>query len=234
MSPATEVVPVSSPRIASMTWVTGLMATQPCSQSGSVLAGTKVDEPNVSGKTMRNDRPCTAPELRASMPISTDTQHRLTANATIRSTARPTCHHGVVNSKPMIAPKTRVTVIAMECRTMSPSTAPNRGADRAIGSERKRSKTPFWMSVLRLTPMVSEVNMIVCTMMPGSANSTYLPVDPAMAPPKMKTNSTVMMMGCTVTSTNCSGLRNIFVTVRLARIRESRIMPPPPRWSSGR
>ncbi len=129
----------------------------------------------------------------------------------------------------MMAPNTRVTVMAIECRTMSPSTAPNSGADRAIGSDRNRSKMPFWMSVLRFTPIVSDVNMIVCTMMPGSANSTYLPVEPAIAPPKMKTKSTVMMMGCTVTSMNCSGLRNIFVTVRLARMSESRIIRLPPR-----
>ena len=43
--------------------------------------------------------------------------------------------------------------------------------------------------------IVSDVNMIVCTMMPGSANSTYFPVLPAIAPPKMYTKTTVRMMG---------------------------------------
>ena len=34
--------------------------------------------------------------------------------------------------------------------------APTRGADRAIGSDRNRSKTPSLMSVLRLTPIEDE------------------------------------------------------------------------------
>src|SRR5476649_1396002 len=195
VSPATSVEPVSSPRIDSITCVTGLIATQPWSQVGKVDAGTKVEEPKVSGNTIRNEMPCTAPELLASIPMSTETQHRLTANAMMTMIARATCHQGVLNLNPMIAPNTSVTVMAIEWRTISPRTAPNSGAERAIGSDRNRSKMPFWMSVFRFTPMVREVNMMVGTMMPGRANSTYLPVEPAMAPPKMNTNNTVMMMG---------------------------------------
>jgi hypothetical protein len=52
--------------------------------------------------------------------------------------------------------------------TTSADTAPIRGADRPIGSERNRSNTPFLMSVLRFTPMDSEVNRTVCTMIAGS------------------------------------------------------------------
>src|ERR1700709_65352 len=111
--------------------------------------------------------PWTAPELLASIPIRTETQQRLTAKPMMTMIATATCHHGVLNSNPMIAPNTRVTVMAIECLTMSPRPAPNNGALLAIGSERNRSKMPFWMSVFRLTPMVSDVNMMVWTMMPG-------------------------------------------------------------------
>src|ERR1700712_2200870 len=104
VSPTTPVLPVSSPRIDSITWVTGLIETHPCNHVGRVDAGTKVDEPNVNGNTIRNERPCTAPELRASIPIMTETQQRLTANAMIKRIAAPTCHHAVLNSKPMMAP----------------------------------------------------------------------------------------------------------------------------------
>ncbi len=37
-----------------------------------------------------------------------------------------------------------------------------------MGSDRNRSKTPFLMSVLRFTPIDSELNSTVCTMIAGS------------------------------------------------------------------
>jgi hypothetical protein len=59
-----------------------------CSQPGSVLAGTKMLVPNVSGNMIRNTIPCTDPGVRASMPISTEIQLRHSANAiTIRQAA---------------------------------------------------------------------------------------------------------------------------------------------------
>ena len=49
-------------------------------------------------------------------------------------------------------------------------TAPTSGADRAIGSDRNRSKTPFSMSWLRLTPMLTLAMAMVWPTMPGSRN----------------------------------------------------------------
>ena len=154
-----------------MTCVTGLIATQPCSQSGSVQAGTKVDDPKVSGNTTRNEMPWTAPELRASMPMNTETQQRLTANTmSSRNPNATSCERGVEPESDEGAEQQRDgdrDRVADDVARARPRTAE---LTAAIGSDRNRSKTPFLMSVLRFTPMVSEVNMIVCTMMPGSAN----------------------------------------------------------------
>src|SRR4051812_32637295 len=106
-------LPTSRPRIDSITCVTGLIATHPCSQSGSVDAGTKVDEPNVSGNTSRNDSPCTAPELRASIPTSTETQLSDTAKVIMSTTAISTKYHGVWNRNPIATPNSRLTPTAM-------------------------------------------------------------------------------------------------------------------------
>ena len=44
---------------------------------------------------------------------------------------------------------------------------PTSTAERAIGSERNRSMSPFWRSSASPTPVVSEPNTTVCTKMPG-------------------------------------------------------------------
>nr|BFE76956.1 hypothetical protein GCM10020092_102570 [Actinoplanes digitatis] len=80
--------------------------------------------------------------------------------------------------------------VTITYRTMSPSTAPSSGAERGTGSDRNRSKMPFAMSVLRLTPIAMQPVAMVCARMPGSRNCRYSSVDPATAPPKMYTKMT--------------------------------------------
>ncbi|MNW64894.1 hypothetical protein D3C74_432220 [compost metagenome] len=55
----------------------------------------------------------------------------------------------------------------MPYRTVSASSAPDNGAIRAIGSERKRSNTPLSMSSRSWTPVTTDVVMTVWTRMPG-------------------------------------------------------------------
>ena len=53
---------------------------------------------------------------------------------------------------------------------MSAVIRPASGAQRAIGSERNRSKTPLVRSVFRPIPTYIVTNSMFMTMMPGSAN----------------------------------------------------------------
>ena len=50
---------------------------------------------------------------------------------------------------------------------MSPVVRPTSTAERAIGSDRKRSMMPFWMSVARPTPVSAELNITVWTKIPA-------------------------------------------------------------------
>jgi hypothetical protein len=64
-------------------------------------------------------------------------------------------------------PTTTITTSCARPLTMSPVVLPTRTAERAIGSDRKRSMIPFWMSVARPTPVNAELNITVCTKMPA-------------------------------------------------------------------
>lgn len=54
---------------------------------------------------------------------------------------------------------------------------------RQIGRLRKRSKTPFSMSLLTSTPVYIVIMTTLVTMMPGSRNCRYSVGEPASAPP---------------------------------------------------
>ena len=71
---------------------------------------------------------------------------------------------------PRIMPKPRVTATDVMYLIMSPSTAPARGAQRAIGRLRNRSKTPVVMSWLSIMPVPSVANTTLSTRIPGSEN----------------------------------------------------------------
>jgi hypothetical protein len=51
--------------------------------------------------------------------------------------------------------------------TRSAAVRPTRTAERAIGSERKRSTTPAAISSVSPRPVVNEPNVAVITMIPG-------------------------------------------------------------------
>jgi hypothetical protein len=63
------------------------------------------------------------------------------------------------------------TTITTQNRTVSPSTVPTRGADRAIGRLRNRSNTPLWMSSHSAVPSPMVKNMAIWATSPGSSSS---------------------------------------------------------------
>ena len=77
------------------------MSVKVCSQLGSDSTGTNVLAPNVSGNSARNRMPCTAPGVRAIMPMKTEIQHRHSANPIASTTAASTWKTSVSARKPI-------------------------------------------------------------------------------------------------------------------------------------
>src|SRR5207344_2600128 len=96
---------------------------------------------------------------------------------------------------------------------------------RQMGSDRKRSKIPFEMSVFRATPVYIVMNATVWTRMPGMANSAYALVDPSSAFPNKNVNSSVNMIGNIVTSNSCCGTCLILSNARQPNVSDAESGP---------
>lgn len=81
-----------------------------------------------------------------------------------------------------------------------------RGAERAMGSDRKRSKTPLLMSSFSAWPVAWLPKITDWARMPGSANVRYAVGDPEIAPPNTNTKSTTKMSGNMTMPTSSNGL----------------------------
>lgn len=90
-----------------------------------------------------------------------------------------------------------------------------------MGSERKRSKTPFSMSVLTETPVYIVIITTDITRMPGSRNWMYSFGDPARAPPNRYVYISTIMIGNAVTSKSCSGTCLILRMARQPKVSEA-------------
>jgi len=108
--------------------------------------------PKLSGITISMLMPVTAPEVRAFIPMNTDTQTKESAKPIASAIPPTTSPIEVWNRNPMIIPTPTVTSSKIAYRTKSASTAPTSGADLPIGSDLNRSKTPFSISLFRLAP----------------------------------------------------------------------------------
>ena len=96
--------PVSSPRAASATCVTGLISTNPRSHDGRVSVGTKTLLPNVSGNITSAPSPCTDRGCPTTIASAVNTQHRANANTMTRPNAATTASGEVVIRKPSSSP----------------------------------------------------------------------------------------------------------------------------------
>src|SRR5690242_19490480 len=79
--------PLSSPRAASATCVTGLIWTNPRSHHGMVSVGTKTLLPNVIGSITSAPRPCTDRGCPTTIASAVNTQHGANANTITRPNA---------------------------------------------------------------------------------------------------------------------------------------------------
>jgi hypothetical protein len=79
---------------------------------------------------------------------------------------------GASKEKPAITPTVSITAIESELVAMSARVRPASRAERAIGSERKRSTSPFFRSSERPRAVTKPPKDIVWTMIPGIRKST--------------------------------------------------------------
>ena len=78
----------------------------------------------------------------------------------------------VLKSKPTSSPTPSTTTSCTTFVLTSASVRPVRTAERAIGSDRKRSISPFFRSSESPSAVTKPPNAIVCTMIPGIRKST--------------------------------------------------------------
>jgi hypothetical protein len=101
------------------------------------------------------------------MPTST-IAHATDSVTTSTSPAAASVPRAWLVRKPMSTPMASSSAIAQACLTRSATIRPASRENRAIGSDRSRSKKPFSRSVARPVAVFIVVNREFCTMMPGS------------------------------------------------------------------
>jgi hypothetical protein len=188
LDPAAAGPDTMSPRTASEISDTGLALDQACSQPGMDAVETNASLVNVIGNSTTKPKICTFSGLAASIPTRTRAQAMASVDTSTRPAAASTPSGLVPNLKPRMTPITSSMRMAQACLARSATIRPASGANRAMGSERSRSKNPFSRSVASPVAVFSVVNSEFCTMMPGSANSRYACGEPPIAPPNTYVN----------------------------------------------
>ena len=90
----------------------------------------------------------------------------------------------VCTRKPTAKPTPAMSAVTKTLRAEVGDVRPASTAERAMGSERKRSSRPLCTSAARPTAVLVAPNTAVCTKMPGMRKSTYgTPPGTWMAPP---------------------------------------------------
>ena len=202
--------------MASASTLTGLTLDQACSQPGIVLVRTNASLVNVSGNSTTNPKICTFSGLAASMLTSTIAHDTASDDASSSPNMPRTATGPVPIRNPITAPTASSSATDQICFTRSATIRPASGANRAIGSDRSRSKKPFSRSVLSPTPVFNVVNRAFCTMIPGSANIRYSCGEPEIAPPNTYVNSRMNITGWMLKSISSNGLCLICTSVRQA------------------
>ena len=140
-------------------------------------------EANISGKSTVIARFSTASGVRMTRPSRVQIQETLKAKMMVRPIPATTPTTPPSGRNPMIRLRVSTTTAARMNRTASPSSRPTIGAGRQIGNERKRSKTPFLMSLFSPMPAYIVMKTTVWTRMPGASTWMYSVGEPSSAPP---------------------------------------------------
>ncbi len=197
----------------------GLTFANACSQPGIELVGTKVLLPNDSGKISRNMMPCTAPDVRAFMPTHTEIQQKHSANAMATPIA------GEERDRVGLDAEADHVAEADEDHAqdqVAEEVGDHRADERRRARDRQRAE-PVEHALLDVgVEVLAERDAAHRDALPEQAGQQELQVlvprpPPPIAPPKTYTNSSRKMIGWTVTSISCSGVRIVLIRLRLAR-----------------
>ena len=134
--------PCVSARIESTVAVTGWCSANARSQLGIVAVGANVELAKTSGKIGRNPATCAVSGSPTSMPISANIHENAKPKRIASSTAAIALPRPLWKRKPTSVPTPTISRTTKKLRVMSASVRPASTAERAIGSERKRSIIP--------------------------------------------------------------------------------------------
>ena len=118
---------------------------------------------------------CAASEFLTASPMQAMTHDR--ANANVSATSNPPANgtSEVCGRKPSREASTIISAITNTLRTRSATVRPASTAERAIGSERKRSITPLLKSSISPIDVWVAPNAAICSNRPGSSQLRYWP-----------------------------------------------------------
>src|SRR5436190_2611609 len=157
-------IPRKSARAASTIVVNGLCSAIGCSQLGIESTGTNAEETNVRGKRIVNPYAFEASGDDDERPMNANTHENaypISRSSAIPATTSPTL---LEKLNPTSSPTVNITTSWKMFVTTSPSVRPVSSAERVIGSERKRSISPFLTSSDRPSAVTKPPKTIDCTM----------------------------------------------------------------------
>ena len=132
-----------------------------------VLTGTNADDANTSGAMIGKDAACVVSGSFSASPTSENTHESAYAQKRTSSSAQKNMAQFVCILNPTAKPTPEISMITRILRIRSAVVRPVRTPDRAMGSERNRSRTPLCTSVAMLMPVVIAPKVTVWAKMPG-------------------------------------------------------------------
>src|SRR5438874_3635674 len=194
----------------------------------------------VNGKMNMNEALLTTSTLPTFNPTNARIHDMAYANSSNRRKPPIAGRGDVLIRHPTIKPVTDITKIEAELKAMSLVVRPTRTADRAIGSDRKRSMMPLVMSSASPTPVNVEPKITVWTKTPAIRYSRYDTPGILIELPNTYANSTTNMIGDINVHTRMAGTRLILIRFRFATttpsasVRVSCFIARPPSLAAGR
>src|SRR5438093_2125172 len=189
---------------------TGWWFAHGCNHPGIDSAGTNAIDANTSGARTGNAAACAVSGSFTASPSVAKIQDSANPKNTTRSIAAIRASTLVWTRKPTRVPTTSIKITTNALRTRSAPVRPTRTADRVVGSDTKRSRSPLLRSVASPIAAARAPKVTVCTQIPGIRKSTYgYPggSDRWTAPPKTYVNISTKMIGWIVENTRSWGTR---------------------------
>ena len=139
--------PRTSARDADTTTDSGWFLAKACSHPGIEATGTNADEANTIGARRGKAAAWAVSGLATARPTAANTHESAYPNSTNRAMAPKNATGLVWTRKPTANPTATMSATTKTFRAASARVRPASTADRAIGSERKRSMRPVFRSV---------------------------------------------------------------------------------------